>query len=303
MPPLLPTRPGPNSPSLRLSPANYFSSAEVAARYARVRPFYHAEVAERVRGFAGVERFGRVLDVGCGSGQSSVALAAVAGQVIAIDPSQSMLDQAPAYPNVCYRLGCAEELNAEAGKFDLVSAGSALHWFDQARFYGQCREVLAEAGLLAVYNDHFTAHMEGSVSCKRWMRTRFAKRFPPPRRGMRDIDLPLASACGFTVAHQASFSHVVPFTREEFVAYLLTRSNTLAVLARGEKTEASVGEWLDGELTPIVPDGTTGKFIFKCNLWVMRIEKSEGRVNGSAQPKKCPDSCPQSVSGPGPNEG
>jgi len=273
MPRLQPGRRGANA--LRAVPANYFSSAEVAERYARVRPFFHAEVAERVREFAGVERFGRVLDVGCGSGQSAIALASVAGQVIAIDASQSMLDQAPELPNVCYRLGLAEELNAErinpeAGKFDLVSAGSALHWFDQERFYAQCRQVLAEAGLLAVYNDHFTAHMEGSVACKRWMRTRFAKRFPPPRRGMRDFDEPRAAECGFMVAHRSSFSHVVRFTREEFIGYLLTRSNTLAVLARGEETVASVGDWLDGELKPIVPDGVEGAFIFKCNLWVMR---------------------------------
>jgi SAM-dependent methyltransferase len=246
-----------------------------------VRPFFHAEVAERVREFAGVERFGRVLDVGCGSGQSAIALAAIAGQVLAIDASQSMLDQAPARPNICYRLGFAEELgaealNPEAWKFDLVSAGSALHWFDQEIFYAQCRLVLAEAGLLAVYNDHFTAHMEGSVACKRWMRTRFAKRFPPPKRGMRDIDLLQAAEYGFTVAHCSSFSHVVPFSREELIAYLLTRSNTLAVLARGEETQASVADWLDCELAPIVPDGATGSFIFKCNLWVMR--KNDGTV-------------------------
>ena len=199
MPPSPAGRQGANARTLPAAHANYFNSAEVAARYARVRPFFHAEVAERLRDFAGVERFGRALDVGCGSGQSALALAAVAGQVIAVDASQSMLNQAPAHPNVCYRLGFAEELIAEldpeAGKFDLVSAGSALHWFDQERFYAQCHEVLAEAGLLAIYNDHFTTHMEGSVACKRWMRTRFAKRFPPPRRGMRDIDLLRAAEC------------------------------------------------------------------------------------------------------------
>jgi SAM-dependent methyltransferase len=239
-----------------------------------VRPFFHAEVAERLRKFAGVERFGRVLDVGCGSGQSAIALAAISGQVTAIDPSQSMLDLAPPHPNIRYRLGFAEHLGLAAeegaGEFDLVSAGSALHWFDQDRFYPQCRQVLSATGLLAVYNDHFTAHMQGSDACKRWMRTRFAKRFPPPRRGMRDIDELQAAKFGFTVAHRSSFSHLVPFSREELIAYLLTRSNTLAVLARGEHTQPSVIEWLDRELAPLVPDGSTGSFIFKCNLWLMR---------------------------------
>jgi SAM-dependent methyltransferase len=267
------------APTLPAGAPNYFSSGEVAERYSLVRPFFHGEVAERVLGFAGVERFRRALDVGCGSGQSAVALAAIAGQVTAIDASQSMLDHAPAHPGIRYQLGFAEELDFEAGEFDLVSAGSALHWFDQDRFYRECLRVLSAEGLLAVYNDHFTAHMEGSVACKRWMRTRFAKRFPPPLRGMRDMDEQKALECGFTVAHRAWFSHLVPFTREEFIAYLLTRSNTLAALARGRESQASLVDWLDRELAPMVPDGATGVFIFKCNLWLLRCSRNRQVVH------------------------
>ena len=139
--------------------------------------------------------------------------------------------------------------------------------------------MLRAAGLLAVYNDHFTAHMQDSAACKRWMRTRFAKRFPPPRRGMRDFDEPKAAEFGFTVAHRSSFSHVMPFSREELIAYLLTRSNTLAVLARGEETQPSVADWLDRELAPMVPDGATGCFVFKCNLWLLRKTAAAARAN------------------------
>ena len=270
MPASLPHRPGAKACLHTVAPPNYFSTVEVAERYHRVRPFYHAEVAERLRGFAGIERFGRVLDVGCGSGHSAIALAAIAAEVTAIDPSQSMLDHAPPRPNIRYQLGFAEQLDFAAGEFDLVSAASALHWFDQERFYAQCRRVLSESGVLAVYNDHFTSHMQGSPSCKRWMRTRFARRFPPPRRGMRDFDECKAAEFGFAVAHRCSFSHLVTFSRPELIAYLLTRSNTLAVLSRGEQSERSVIEWLDCELAPIVPDGGSGSFIFKCNLWMMR---------------------------------
>ena len=145
---------------------NYFASDEVAARYAKVRPLYHDEAAERIRSFGGVERFRRALDVGCGSGHSSIALARVAEQVIAIDAAQSMLDQAEARENLRYELGVAEDLRFAAGEFDLVSVASALHWFRQEQFYAECGRVLSEAGLLAVYNDHFTAHLQDVVACK-----------------------------------------------------------------------------------------------------------------------------------------
>jgi SAM-dependent methyltransferase len=249
---------------------NYFTCAEVAARYTNVRPFFHDEVMARVCNFAGLPHFQRALDVGCGTGQSSIALAAVCDHVVAIDASPGMLQHASPRPNIAYQPGLAEQLDFAAGEFDLVSAGSALHWFDQDRFFAQCQKVLAPAGVLAIYNDHFTAHMEGAVACKRWMRTRFAKRFRAPRRGMRDIDEVSAAEGGFTVAHRSSFSHVVPFSRQEFIAYLLTRSNTLEAIRSGEETQPSVAEWLGRELAPIIPDGVTGSFIFKCNLWLLR---------------------------------
>jgi SAM-dependent methyltransferase len=287
------------SPCIRTCGAqtNYFDSTAVAARYTRVRPHYHGELAERLRSFAGVERFGKVLDVGCGTGHSSIALAEIADQVTAIDPSPSMLAAAQPKMNVHYQAGVAEHLDFTAAEFDLISAASALHWFNQEQFYRECRRVLASGGLLAIYNDHFTTHMLTSVSqqgesalaadparphladigfvgepaaCKRWMRTRFAKRYPAPRRGMRDFDEPRAMASGFTVVHRGSFSHLVAFTKQQFIAYLLTRSNTLAALAQGRESEPAIVDWLNGELAGILQPPAIGNFIFKCNYWLLQ---------------------------------
>jgi len=256
--------------SLPAALPNYFTGAEVAARYTKVRPFFHEEALRRIRAFTGIERFHNVLDVGCGTGQSSVALASIADHVIAIDSSQEMLNHAPSRPNVVYQLGFAEQLHFAAGQFDLVSASSALHWFAPDSFFAQCHKVLAPEGLLAVYNDHFTTHMQDAVACKSWMRSRFAKRFPSPRHGMRDIDERKATDGGFAVAHRSSFTHLVRFSRQEFIAYLLTRSNTLAAIQSGAQTESSAAEWLGRELEPILPDGICGQFLFKCNLWLLR---------------------------------
>jgi hypothetical protein len=62
----------------------------------------------------------------------------------------------------------------------------------------------------------------------------------------------------------------VAFSRDEFISYLLTCSNTLAAIHSGRETQQSIVDWLSNELTSIVPDGVIGSFIFKCNLWLMR---------------------------------
>lgn len=252
---------------------NLFANSEVATRYHGVRPVFHDEVMAWICEATGCIRFGRALDVGCGSGRSTVALAGIADKVIGVDSSEEMLAQARDSGTgtaASYVRGRAEELEFAAEEFELVTVGSALHWFRQDLFFAQCRRVLRKTGALVVYNDHFTTHMRSVVECKRWMRTRFAKRFPPPRRGMRDIDERMAEECGFEIAQRGAFDHDVVFTRAELIRYLLTRSNTLAAIASGRETQESIADWLDAELAGIVPDGARGEFIFKCNLWLLR---------------------------------
>lgn len=47
--------------------------------------------------------FGRGLDVGCGTGQSPIALANYCRQVVWIEPSEAMLQKSIAHPSIAYR--------------------------------------------------------------------------------------------------------------------------------------------------------------------------------------------------------
>lgn len=53
---------------------------------------------------------GHAVDVGCGTGLSSVALTAIAERVSAFDPSAEMLAAAPPHERVTYAVARAEEL-------------------------------------------------------------------------------------------------------------------------------------------------------------------------------------------------
>jgi protein-L-isoaspartate O-methyltransferase len=56
-------------------PVNYFTHATAAERYARGRPYQHPAIVRRICEITGVSRFESVLDVGCGTGQSTRAVA------------------------------------------------------------------------------------------------------------------------------------------------------------------------------------------------------------------------------------
>ena len=101
--------------------------------------------------------FPLMVDVGCGSGQSSSAFAAHFDRILGVDTSASQIEIAAKTSedyNVEFRVSSAEELPVEDGSVSLVTAMCAAHWFDLPRFYAECERILAPDGVVAlgVYN-------------------------------------------------------------------------------------------------------------------------------------------------------
>jgi ubiquinone/menaquinone biosynthesis C-methylase UbiE len=98
-----------------------------------------------------------VIDLGCGTGRFSELLAAHFGvQVIGIDPSQKMIDQAcrkPASGSVSYRQGPGEAMPLLDGCADLVFMSNAYHHFsDPSITARECHRVLRQGGYACVRN-------------------------------------------------------------------------------------------------------------------------------------------------------
>jgi len=98
-----------------------------------------------------------VIDLGCGTGRFSELLAAHLGvQVIGIDPSQKMVDQArqkPATGNVVYRQGSGEALPLPDGCADLVFMSMIYHHLtDPTAVARECHRVLREGGYACIRN-------------------------------------------------------------------------------------------------------------------------------------------------------
>lgn len=134
----------------------------VVQNYIKYRPSWPTELYDKILWYLdeesdGTRRRGVAVDVGCGSGQSTLPLAKRFRSVIGIDTSELQIKEArrisAGHENVAYRLGSAEELSTqfEANSVDLITVGIALHWFDQKKFFGECRRVLKDGGIVAAY--------------------------------------------------------------------------------------------------------------------------------------------------------
>src|SRR6218665_461893 len=101
-------------------------------------------------------KFGAALDIGCGTGISTLPLCDHFTSVIGVDVSEAQLDEArkasSGHANVTYRVGLAHELDFQRdGTVDLITVAQAMHWLDASKFYRECHRLLRPGGVLAVY--------------------------------------------------------------------------------------------------------------------------------------------------------
>lgn len=100
----------------------------------------------------GKQRFNTILDLGCGTGRFSESLAAhFDAEVIGIDPSEKMLDQARSKlrdHRVRYQSGCGEAIPLPDKSVDLIFMSMSFHHFnDQKRAARECRRVLRDGAV------------------------------------------------------------------------------------------------------------------------------------------------------------
>ncbi len=124
-----------------------------AEQYARHRPRYPEAVYHYLASLAPAR--GRAWDCGTGNGQVAVALAGRFEHVIATDPSENQIAQAFPHQRVAYRVEPAEATTLEPRSVDLITVGTAVHWFDFDRFYSEVNRVGKPGAILAVWTYNF----------------------------------------------------------------------------------------------------------------------------------------------------
>ena len=122
---------------------------QVAKHYDAYRPPLHARILERC---VGKSSFSSGLDVGCGSGDSSVALAGICSDVIGIDPSQAMVDRAKAHARVEYRQTEAGQLPIHDDTMDVITFAGSWFYAKSQTMVEEVERVLRPGGLAITYD-------------------------------------------------------------------------------------------------------------------------------------------------------
>ena len=250
---------------------NYFDPQSAAERYAKGRPYFHSQVISRIKAYLSLaEPVSRAIDVGCGTGLSTIALKEIARHIVGVDSSAEMIALAPTDPYIEYFVSPAEKLPVQDNVFDLMTLCSVFHWINRTEFFAEARRVLRSQGWLIVYDNYFSAQMQENAGFQTWAREHFLTKYPSPPRARVGFDAEDSEKEGFHFLGQQDYQNVVSFSVESLVDYLVTQSNIIVTVEGGRERIEDVREWLTENIAPFFGSRINATFVFRGPIWYLR---------------------------------
>ncbi len=206
-----------------MSFADHFSG--IAPDYAAFRPRYPELLVDVLADRSPSTR--TVWDVGCGTGQLSVALARRFDAVIATDAAAAQIDAAEPHPRVSYACAPAERSGLADHVADLVVVAQAAHWFDWPRFVAEAARVARPGALVALlsYGNHDIVDASPAILDAMQTYRDAVETFWPRGRehimnGYRDLEMP------WPAVEAPAIDMTMTWDREQLLGYIRTWSAT-----------------------------------------------------------------------------
>ncbi|WP_026736018.1 class I SAM-dependent methyltransferase [Fischerella sp. PCC 9605] len=223
--------------------------------YARYRPRYPSTLFALLSEAFNLNGQGRLLDLGCGTGQIAIPLCDRFDEVVGIDPQPEMLIEAQreaamvGASNITWVEQRAELISQSLGFFKLVTIGRAFRWMDEKVVLQRCYELLLDDGGLAIISTggSFWKNSEPWKQktievVKKW---RLGEQYTTPDISKKDLlarspfalknpdssytrskitkkDLLVRSPFARVAQHQLEFEHI--WTIENIIGYLYSTS-------------------------------------------------------------------------------
>jgi SAM-dependent methyltransferase len=209
--------------------------------YDRFRVPYPGSLIDDLAQRCGAAGQGRLLDLACGTGQLTFALASRFAEVWAVDQEPDMISVAgqkaaaigAGLADLHLEARAAEDLSAPAAHFDLVTIGNAFHRLRRVAVAASALRWLRPSGFLALvwsqspWTGDVPWQQALAATMQRWrLRLADGSRIPPgydsARRATPDLDV--LSAAGFELVGSFSFAEAHDWTPDTLVGFLLSTS-------------------------------------------------------------------------------
>ena len=226
-------------------------SGEVADLYARYRHGYPPEAVDAIVSEFTLDERDLAIDLGCGTGQLTVSLAARVRAVLAVDPEADMLAHArraaqrSGAANITWVVGDDRELRATLGDIEpvgVLAVAQALHLMDHTALFDAARPLLRSGGGIAILSNGTPLWLQDSdwsvalrSFLERWLDTTLVSRCGTDDDGRRRYREALV-ASGYAVA-ESRHEHVAELDFAQLAGGVMS-AMPVELLPVGERREA-----------------------------------------------------------------
>ncbi|UJR21029.1 hypothetical protein I4U23_024129 [Adineta vaga] len=140
----------------------FFETSTHSDVYAQCRPTYPIELIRKILDYLSIKHIIKnddlVIDIGCGTGQSTALLQPYFERIIGYDISESQIKKANesnTFSNISYKVINGRDIPHEDSSLTLIISGQAAHWFDLPYFYKEVQRTLKTNGVLALFGYAF----------------------------------------------------------------------------------------------------------------------------------------------------
>ncbi len=220
-----------------------YASARLAEGYAFARPPVHPRIIARIAAHLGITQpLACALDVGCGAGRSTDALAPIAQFAIGIEPVSTMLMHCRTVaPHAQFAVARAEALPFAAQTFDLITAAGSLNYADRDLFLPLVAHTLKPSGTLVVYDFSAGKRLQDDDALAHWF-AEFARRYPAQAGYALDVRTLDWARFGLRLDAYHEFEIAVPLDADAYLRYILSETRVEHAIARGQSEEA-IRDW------------------------------------------------------------
>ena len=206
----------------------------VASLYDEVRPGYPDELVRDVLDLSGMDRSGKILEVGCGTGQASRLFATFGCEMTCLDIGENLIEVARArlsnYKNVRFVLCPFEDWNS-ASRFDLVISATAFRWVSPRVRFIRARDALRARGSLAIFSNQHVRKDEGffaevqEVYSKHYVVSDSPRDLSTPTT----LESPEPGTAAFADPIHRVYSWTANYSAEEYIKLIGTYSDHIAL--------------------------------------------------------------------------
>lgn len=244
--------------------------SRLVEEYQRARPQPPAVIVEFLHQLTRRRKLELVVDLGCGTGVSTLPWCDRAERVIGLDLSREMVEFASrkaARPNITYVQGNSDCTGLPGGCADIVTCSSAIHWMEPRSGFHEINRILKPGGVFGAYGPQVPflplnawevclAFHAFTAQAKARDRELCGDTRPRSYRWAEVLEFAKSQA-GFRYADEFCFHSAINWTAEQFCDWVLTLSYVHHLVDSGDQQTICRFEDFKGRIQEMLGDEPT----------------------------------------------